>query len=323
MKNRLILIAVLAIMKNQPGFLLHAEITVVPERLSIDGFVKTCALFWEGSDSKGWRTTGFEFQRQLAVLGLTAQVVENVDNRLEFDFSQINLRDLYLDFRWENGLALRLGQFKPALNFESETPENDLRFEDYTIMYGNVFKPAEVRDIGLGLSYHPPCPGRVDYRIFGNVLNGSGANSGDNNGWKDLSCRVVVKPFVEKELWLGGSGYYGFVGASAVRWLGLAGEAKLKQKGFLTQGEFIFRRYQNRVTIAGFVEASNDYGFFVPGTRVELISRDDGKLQGRGLATLGLDIFENRLKVLLGYQYHTVVGDWGYQGIIVQLQALL
>lgn len=310
-------------MMNQLGFWLHAEVTVVPDRLSVDGVVKAYALFWEGSDSKGWRTTGFEFQKQLAVFGFTAQVVEKVNARLEFDLNQINLRDLYLDFRWGNGLALRCGQFKPSLNLESETPEQDLRFDDYTIIYQNVFKPGEVRDIGLALSYRPTSPGKVDYRLFGNLLNGSGVNSGDNNSWKDLSCRMVVKPFAEKEFWFGGSGYYGFVGASAVPWLGVAGEAKLKQKGFLTQAEFIFRWYQNRITLAGFVEASNDYGFFVPGTRLELISWDDGKFQARGLASLGMEIIENRLKVLLGYQYHTLLGVWGYQGIIAQLQAVL
>lgn len=324
MGHRAILFWVFAgIVIYQPNSRLYAEITVVPDRLTVDGVVKVYALFWEGINSSGWVTTGFEFQRQQAVLGLNGQVAKGVGVRMEFDFSRLYLRDLFVDFRWENGLALRLGQFKTPLNFESETREQDLRLEDYSLLYSEVLKPGDIRDIGLTLSYTPPCPGKFDYRLFGTVVNGSGPNSGDNNGWKDITGRFLGKPFAEKNIWFGVSGYYGWVYPEAVRWLGLAGEARLQEKGFLSQMELVYRRFQNRVTVAGFIEGSNDFGFFVPGARLEMISRDNGKFQGRALASLGLDIIEGRLKVLIGYQYHTLIGDWGYQGVIAQLEAEL
>jgi len=314
---------IVAVIFFLPNPCLQAEITIVPDRLKVDGLIQVYALFWQGINSTGWVTTGFEFQKRLAVFGLTGELLKGVSARMEFDFSRLYLRDLFVDFRWENGMALRLGQFKTPLNFESETREQDLRVEDYSLLYTDVLKPGDIRDIGLSLSYAPPCPGKFDYRLYGTVVNGTGPNSGDNNGWKDVSCRVIGKPFAEYDIWIGSSGYYGWVYPEAVRWLGVAGEVQLKQRGFSSQLELIYRRFQNRVTLAGLVEGSYDFGFFVPGTRLELIARDNGKFQGRGLAALGLDVVEGRLKVLLGYQYHTLLGDWGYQGVIAQLQAML
>ncbi len=299
-----------------------AEVTVVPERLTLDGVFRGDALFWQGSE-KGWAKSGFGFYNRLAALGINGVVVKNVNLRVDYDFAQLALRDLFMDFRWTNGLQLRAGQFVLPLSFEAEAPEEMMKLDDYSLFYSTFNKPTNPRDIGLMLSYENPCSSATPLRVMGMLVNGTGPNSGDNNSWKDVCGRLVFKPKRGLDLLLGGALYYGWVFPEGVRLLSFAGEWFFRQSPVTLLGRVSYRRFRNVGVPAGYAELSADLGFFEPAARLEAIRWEEENLQWRGSAGVNLKVFPRRLQVFIGYQYHTLVNSWIYQGITARLKATL
>ncbi len=300
-----------------------AELTLVPGRLSIDGILWGDAIFWQGS-AQGWSKSGFEFQRRLALLGLSGAVTEPIDMRLEFDFSQVVLRDIFVDFRFRNGFLLRAGQFKLPLSFEFETPEGKLKLDDYSLLYLiNITKPVDSRDIGLMVSYVNPCSETSAFRVMAMVVNGTGPNVGDDNSWKDVCVRAVFRPWLRDNYQFAGRYYYGWRYGGGAGWMGLGAEAVLTRGCFSIQSELAARRYLNKWAPGGYFQVTGDFGLFEPAVRGEIIRWEDDKFQWRVLSGLGFKFAGERLKVIFGYQYHTLIPDWTYKGIILQLQAVL
>lgn len=302
--------------------LINAEIAIVPERLTVDGIFWGDAVFAQGRDRQGWANSHLDFKLPLAVFGATGRLAPGAHARLELDANQRVVRDLFVEFQWNSGIGLRVGQFKPAYSFECEVPERELKFEEYSLLHNGLLKPGGPRDIGLSFSYAPVDAQGGALRLYGTVVNGTGANTGDDNSAKDVCGRVVIKPVAGIDLWCGLRGYYGWVYPEAVRWLSAASEVRFRQGCFSAEAEFIFRRFQNQGVVAADVMASEEFGPVAPAVRVEFIRWENGNLQARASAGVGYQLIQERLKVYFGYQYHTVVSSWDFQALILRLQAV-
>jgi len=297
---------------------LCAELTVVPERLSVDGLIWTQARFARGG-ANGWFSDAFEFQHHQATVGLTAKITPITTSRLEFDFSSMNLRDLWIEFAWANGLGLKLGQMKLPLSFNSAIEEHQLTVEEYSILYyTNVLKPVNLRDIGaLGL-FRSDNSDEPVFQALAGIVNGTGPNTGDNNRTKDIFARMVIK--ASPVFTGGGHIYYGWLESAAVPWLGAGVEARFKSGPFRFIPEFALRRYQNANTFAGDIKIETDWSPLAPAASLEIIRWKDSKIQWRGLS--GINILPHKqVKILFGYQYHSLVNFWEYQALVLKLQA--
>ncbi|MGB9742453.1 MAG: hypothetical protein ACPL0F_04765 [bacterium] len=297
---------------------LGAEQTLIPERLSIDGLIWCTALFSRGG-AKGWFTNQFEFQHRQATVALTGKITPNACTRLEFDFSRMNLRDLTVEFTWANGLGLKLGQLKLPLSFNSEINEKQLALEEYPILYYTaILKPSDIRDIGILGWFRAGTPTEPDFWLVGGLVNGTGPNRGDDNSAKDLFARVVIKPW--PGISLGGRLYYGWMQPAAVPWLGAGLETKLQFGPLIIVPEFALRRYQNVTLPAGDIRIETALTPLAPAVSLEAIRWEDGKIQWRVLPALNIPVHE-RLKILIGYQYHSRVKVWEYQSLVIRLLA--
>lgn len=70
---------------------------------------------------------------------------------LDFSNSELELKDAYLEYRFNKGLELRLGNYKEFYSMESTTTSRYLTFIERP-MAVNAFAPS--RHIGLGAQYH-------------------------------------------------------------------------------------------------------------------------------------------------------------------------
>lgn len=119
--------------------------------------------------------------------------------KLEADFTEgVSLKDTYLDLAFFPELRLRAGQFKVPFSLEELTSSRFIDFVERSIV--NELVPA--RDRGLML-HGELAQGAFSYFLGG--FNGTGEDTSDNNGDKDLAARLVLAPFrASDEAWLKG-----------------------------------------------------------------------------------------------------------------------
>lgn len=301
---------------------LDAEITIVPDRLSVDGLLWCYGTFSRGG-ARGWFKNAFEFRHRQATVGLTGNIAPSVSSRLEFDFSRLTLRDLVFEFTWNRKMGLKAGQMLLPLNFNSEIPEEQLNLEEYPLLcYTNILKPENLRDIGVLAWYHSDTTDATAIRAIAGVVNGTGPNTGDNNNAKDIFIRLVLRPRQTPSLALGSRIYYGWTQAEAIPWLGLGAELQLNQGPFLISPEIALRRHQNVNVLAGDVKLETRFDPVAPALSFEIIRWEDAKIQWRVLS--GINILPHeRLKILIGFQYHSLIDIWEYQALVIKLQATL
>lgn len=146
-----------------------------------------------------------------ARLYANATLLDLYDLRIQTEFAKDpKLKDGYINIRHLPKAQLRLGQFKPPYAWENLQSHKYLDFADRSIAVNNIRNPS--RDIGAML-HGKLCDGRLGYQLA--VLNGSGENTGDDNGAKDIAGRLTLDPFRGREgtilsgLHLGISGTYG------------------------------------------------------------------------------------------------------------------
>ncbi len=296
---------------------------------SLIGGLSWDGAFWGSAGigqewKRGWGKVKFEFQQLGGFLGLSKKLSEHALARIEVDVGRMSLRDLFVDFSWESGIGLRAGQFKMPLSFECETREDELKFINYSILSdSNLVKLGNQRDIGLTVSYSRRDDDGERFRATGMVVSGAGPNVPDNNSQKDVSVRVVVKPWKQVNLLFAARGYYGWFESWGIGWSGVAGEVAFEQKFFSLQGEFLHRRYQNKGVPAGYCQIAGEFGFIEPAVRLELVrwsAEESEWVVGSGI---GLAPIPNRVKVFIGYQYHNCGVSRRSQELAVKLLTVL
>jgi phosphate-selective porin OprO/OprP len=117
----------------------------------------------------------------------------------------VSLKDAYLDLAFMPELRVRAGQFHVPFSLEKLTSDNTIDFIERSLV--NELAPA--RDRGVKI-YGDLMGGIMNYHLGG--FNGTGEDTSDNNGDKDLAFRLGFPPFRSSNLfWLKGLQFAGNV----------------------------------------------------------------------------------------------------------------
>lgn len=150
-----------------------------------------------------------------ARLGVTATFYRVFQLKLENDFTSSNgLRDAYFVFRPAPVFSLQAGQFKIPFSYEQLLSKRYIDFVERSAVVNSTMNPS--RDIGV-MAFGALAGERLQYQLA--VMNGSGQNTSDDDGDKDLIGRLVVAPFAGTRGPLGGLEFGG-----AVTWGKQAGQ---------------------------------------------------------------------------------------------------
>jgi phosphate-selective porin OprO and OprP len=117
----------------------------------------------------------------------------------------VSLKDAYLDLAFMPEVRLRAGQFHVPFSLEELTSDNFIDFIERSLV--NTLTPMRDRGVkvwgDLGLM-----DGVISYHLGG--FNGTGEDTSDNNGDKDLAFRLEYSPFRNSDsFWLKGLQFAG------------------------------------------------------------------------------------------------------------------
>jgi phosphate-selective porin OprO and OprP len=117
----------------------------------------------------------------------------------------VSLKDAYIDLTFLPELRLRTGQFHVPCSLEELTSDNFIDFIERSLV--NELSPG--RDRGVKI-YGDLMGGIISYHLGG--FNGTGEDTSDNNGAKDLAFRLEYSPFrTSNSFWLRGLQFAGNV----------------------------------------------------------------------------------------------------------------
>jgi len=283
-------------------------------RLSVDAFVWSMAHFYRVG-AGGLHSNELVFERANALVGVTGNVGSVASARVCVDAGYLSPRDVYVNLRWGNGLGLRVGQFLLPLGLDVMTEPWALPFVTNSLV-GVYAKPNGTRDVGVLASWE-----RARFAATAAVVNGSGANGGDNNERKDICGRVVIRPLPREQLEVALRGYWGWPGAPDSVWQTVAGEAALHMGKFVLQSEFQLHGYCGVRNGAGYALLCYDAGWVEPCGRIEWVAprgrRPDVMLMGGANSRA----FDRRVEVSLDCFYRRNYQDnWDVSGFVVRLQ---
>lgn len=219
--------------------------------------------------------------------------------------STVRLLDAWMEYKASEALRAAFGQHKYEFTLEGaeSTPDRVpvLRSEATNELAGKLGTiGGTFRDIGLRVSGALKDASGLRYAV--SVINGSGMNTGDNNGAKDIVGRVIFEPL--SGLVLGVSGYRGKSqnqGASfdvdETAW-GL--EARYAVRGLRLRAEYVAARFENRDAATSTASLSNTqepWGWYAQGSYalpfiqlVELMGRYEYFEKDRNTAGSGLEV---------------------------------
>jgi len=294
-----------------------ADLDVVGDKLVLNAWVRVGAYGWR-AENAGLARNQFAFERVSGVAALTGRPSSLVSLKLSGDVSYLQPQDLYVDLRWSSGLGLRAGQFLLPLGFDAMT-EPDSQVLASKSFVASFAKSTGTRDIGVVGSYGV---GRLAASAA--VVNGSGANTWDNNDLKDLCGRVSVIPFPSLDAVLALRAHYGWPDVSDSLWRTAALEARVRVGRLTLQAEYQDQISASARTNTTYLQAVWDNGTLAWVGRFDLdLPRGmhphwmiDGGVNVRprdGNFRLMLDCSYNR-----DYQ-----GNWAVLGFGVGLQAEL
>ncbi|MFA5416855.1 MAG: porin [Bacteroidales bacterium] len=199
-----------------------------------------------GDDALGnpIKPSTFEFLR--ARVGIVGSIPYDISYYVMAELSPVSggpsLLDAYISYApFDKYLKFSIGQFKSPFSLELNTPCYALNTINRSTVVNNLASPF--RDMGLMLlgSFGKERD-IISYKLA--VLNGTGINTLDDNGNKEIAARVVYSPF--EWIKIGASGRTGLIGKiqdsvgnvnSVTRY---AGDLTLDYKKFKFQGEYIY-----------------------------------------------------------------------------------
>ncbi|MBM3315297.1 hypothetical protein FJY71_05585 [candidate division WOR-3 bacterium] len=294
-----------------------ADVTLADGRLSLGGFVRGRAVYWRSQAEAA--SSGYEFQKGLSLLWLGASLTEVLSARICYDVSRPGPLDLYAQAQWSSGWAIKAGQFKLPLSFETDTRPDRLKLLDPSLAAW-LLKPSGSRDIGALLSWRA-----CDWlEASAAVVNGSGPNAGDANKWKDFTARLVYRSTAG--LAVGGTAYYGRVDADGSHWLTGAADALFARGPVRVQAMGLYQTYKDERNLSASLLAAYDFGWVEPVARFDVLLREEQKPEIMPLLGLNFWVLGERFRVTADYQYHRHFGSeeivaWTYQQLSLQVQA--
>lgn len=202
-----------------------------------------------------------EFKVHRARAGVTGRLTEQIGynfivGAVEPPDRDVHLVNAYVDFDYILWLKIRAGQ--SLVPFGLEGPEvivfNPAVERSTAVRRLNPFNMF--RDVGIQVSSKFE---KFNYAIA--LVNGTGANTSENNDYKDILGRFGLSPF--KELNLGISGHWGKFVSGAIKNLDryrLGTDFEYLRKLFRLRGEFIWRQDEQ---ISG--SDINKWGWYILG----------------------------------------------------------
>jgi hypothetical protein len=309
-----------------------ASITLVEDRLDLDALL-WANVSWMMSSKAGFGSPGFKFYRRGAFVGLTGRVTSYASMRLYIDagsFWENPALDVYADFAWQNGIGLRVGQFKCPSGFEAMTEDRDLRMIEYSFLK-RYWKPADPRDVGVLLTYSRSI---VDAEVA--VVNGNGRGAGfkDENNSKDACVRVAVAPWQEGGPQIAVRGYYGRWKATSLPYYNGAVEFLLERGPLRVVAEAQYASVQFGETSASlgrtsfYVQVSNNFGLLEPVGRIQMEDESDDRYELGLTGGITIRLVGDWLKLAVQYDYfhkESVYPQYAgsQQGLLCQLQAAI
>ncbi len=286
----------------------HGEVSLIEGRLFADALI-WANCHWQQTEVIGFTDSRFGFYRRAAFIGLTGRISSVTSMRLYCDVADFlgqPAYDLYVNFLWPSGIGLRVGQFKPPLGTEALTKPDKLKLIEYSLLK-RFWKPYDPRDVGVMVNY-----GRSWFDVSAAVINGNSRNrAGDDNNWKDICGRLVLKPFPSFGLQFAASGYYGQmrIETQDLSFRRFTGEFKLDQQYLQFLGEV-----QHAKVPGGDLRFYIRNSFYVQATYqlselLEPVGRFQMEFQVEDKYEMGLTgglnfkLLGDRLKVMVDYDY--------------------
>ena len=288
--------------------------------LRLGGYAQVGAATWDpGVDT---------FSLRRARLSLGGEIVKGLKFKLSADLVKSPaLLEAFVEFAPAKAAGLRFGQSLVPFSLESVTSVADIdminRSEVVDALAPGRDNGASGRDVGLAVFGQASI---VEYTL--GFFNGAGINKADTNGHKDLSGRIVIRPF--KFLAFGGSLYRGKQDAASGDPLvardkeGL--EAALSFQALSLKGEYIHAR-DDLVSKAGwYVQAG---AVPLPKKLQALVRYETFDLDravagdGTNVLAFGLNWFiSGRTKLQVNYEIHgRESGPREKSGLLAQFQA--
>jgi len=309
-----------------------ASVTLVEDRLDLDALL-WANVSWMMSSKAGFGSPGFRFYRRGAFIGLTGKVTSYASMRLYIDaggFWENPALDVYADFAWQNGIGLRVGQFKCPLGFEAMTEDRDLRMIEHSGLR-RYWKPADPRDVGVQVTYTHSVVDAVVAVVNG---NGRGAGFKDENNSKDGCARLAFAPWQEEGPQIAVRGYYGRWKAASLPYYNGAIEFRLLRGRLQIVAEAQYASVQfseNSASLgrtAFYAQASYDFGLLEPVGRIQMEDQSDDKFELGLTGGVTVRLVGDWLKLAVQYDYfrkESVYPQYSgsEQGLLWQLQAAI
>jgi len=219
--------------------------------------------------------------------------------------STVRLLDAWMGYRASDALKVAFGQHKYEFTLEGAEATPDrlpvLRSEVTNEIAGKLgVLGGTFRDIGLKVGGSLKNAMGLEYAL--SVINGSGMNTGDNNGSKDVVGRVVFEPI--SGLFLGASGYVGRSqnqGASLdVNESAWGLEARYAMGGVKLRAEYVEGRWENwdvAASAASLSRAQEPWGWYAQASwalpflkAMELVGRYEYFEKDRNTDSSGLEV---------------------------------
>lgn len=298
----------------------ESPLVTAAKSLTLGGYAQFLAADWDpGVDSLSVRR---------ARLTLGGELVKHLKFKLSVDLVKSPvLLDALVEFEPSKAIGFRIGQFLVPFSLESSSPTRDIDMVNRSAIVDALAPGRDIgasgRDVGAVLygSY-----AIAEYSV--GLFNGSGLNRADTNSHKDLSGRVVLRPF--KAFSFGASLYRGKIESIpdgplvARNKEGL--EAAVVLKAFSLKSEYI-HAVDDTVSKAGwYVQAGL---FALPGKLQALLRYDALDLDravandAKNVITAGVNWFiRGATKLQVNYEIHRLqAGGKEKSGLLAQFQA--
>lgn len=307
----------------------------IADRFTFSGYAQLGWEYHENEDPSN------DFKLNKLIIMSNMRITDRWNAFAMFDFKGFTLQELWMNYKVQPWLNIKVGQFKTPFTIENPLSPSILETVNQTSLATNYFvlggsdlmMPAGAgRDIGITL--YGNAGDYVSYDLA--VMNGSGRGKRDDNSWKDVVGRLTLHPVKCLDV----SGSF-IIGKGATRTLG---EASLTQVWGQNEIKDDYKR--NRFAVGAYLKTTP------ADLRAEWMWGKDGEHDANGgyvtglvknVGTKNLDIvasfdhldtglstnryqagvqywFYRKCRIQAGYCYTKVKGQDGLNGILTQIQ---
>lgn len=298
----------------------ESGVELLDGKMSLDAQLFGTAHFYRLT-TVGLSSNDVTFERAAALAGLTGRISPAVSIRAYFDVGGHwggRALDMYVDLASRNGLEARFGQFLLPLGFDYMTDYVRQPLVNNSLLMAYA-KANGGRDIGAMGGWQ-----NRRLSIAAAIVNGAGANAGDNNSNKDVCMRIAARPVDAVDMVLALRGYYGWPASPDSVWRTVAAEARMKAGPIELQSEFQSHYGSDVPNSAAYLQAAWRAANWEPAARFDLVLPRGRHPEWMVTAGLNLCPVHENLKIMLDCSYRRNYQDnWSVLGFLLRAQAWL